>query len=81
MNQNDLPHLDLEAILNEQDPVAAIAARREQGWAQISKLGIHLMTYDACVELLRARNMNTGAAAILDHSGITDNTVRQHWLS
>ena len=76
-----LPELDPVDVFARADPARALAARRERGWALGSQYGIHLMTYDACWELLRDNRYRIGVTAMLDDAGLTDPVVRDQWMT
>lgn len=78
---SEVPWFDVGEVLLSADHAAVFDARRAQGPLWRSDFGLHVMTYDRCVELLRDRRFHQGAPALLDGAGITDAAVREQWLT
>lgn len=76
-----VPPFDLGAVLTAHDPYAALDAVREETEVARSDLGLHVMTYDRCHELLRDDRFHQGVPQMLDQAGITDPVVRRQWLT
>jgi cytochrome P450 len=71
LSRADLPFLDVLSDAFLDDPVVHLAAAREQSWAAVSQVGLHLLTYDACAALLRDPRYHPGVAKLLEASDIT----------
>ncbi|WP_460305560.1 cytochrome P450 [Actinocorallia aurea] len=73
--------LDLGRVLGAAEPWAALGPEREKGWVGRSPFGLHVLTLDAAVELLRDRRFEIDVTSVLDAAEITDPAVRAGWLS
>jgi len=76
-----LPSFDPFEVFGSADPYAAIDALRQEAPAWRSPLGLHVMTYDAGLALLRDDRLHRGVPQMLDGSGITDPVVRSQWTT
>ena len=78
---SDLPWFDVADVLAGDDPLGALGDLLDHGPVARSDLGLHALTYDGCVELLRDERFHTDATHLLDSAGITDPTTRTQWLT
>ncbi|MDX6741653.1 cytochrome P450 [Actinocorallia sp. A-T 12471] len=73
--------LDLGRIFTAPEPWAALAEEREKGWIAQSPFGVHVLGFDAAVEILRDRRFEIDVTTVLDGAGITDPQIRSLWVS
>jgi cytochrome P450 len=76
----DAPFVDMSTLPQSPVAYATFDALREQTWLAKSQFGVHVLTYDACHELLRDPRFSIGVPQLLEHAGITDPVVRAQWL-
>jgi cytochrome P450 len=72
------------SVLNpefQRDPYAAFARARERSWIVSTELGYQVLTYDACVELMRDRRFQNGGEKLARMSGITSGPFFDAWTS
>lgn len=77
----DVPWFDVVELLAGDDPLTAFAALLDGGPLARSDFGLHILTYDGCLDLLRDDRFHTDAAQLLDSAGITDPVTRTQWLT
>jgi len=73
--------LDLDRVFTAPEPWAALAAEREKGWIAESPFGMHVLGFDAAVEVLRDRRFEIDVTTVLDGAGISDPEIRALWVS
>lgn len=73
--------LDLDRVFTASEPWAALAAEREKGWIAESPFGLHVLGFDAAVEVLRDRRFELDVTAVLDGAEISDPEIRSLWVS
>ena len=77
----ELPTFDLGEVLGSADPASALDRLRQDAPLWRSDVGVHVLGYQDCVELLRDGRFSRGVPQMLDSAGITDPVVRRQWLT
>lgn len=76
---SDLPSFDPGEVLGADDPFAALDGLREEAPLWRSTFGLHVMTFDGGLALLRDDRFHRGVPQMLDRAGIVDPAVRRQW--
>ena len=74
---SDLPSFDPGEVLGADDPFAALDGLREEAPLWRSTFGLHVMTFDGGLALLRDDRFHRGVPQMLDRAGIVDPAVRR----
>jgi len=77
----DVSWFDLPAVLRSGDHAGELDRLRQEQPMWRSDVGLHVMSYDGCLDLLRDARFHQGAPGLLDDAGISDPVVRRQWLT